>query len=196
VSDALLDDLSALFAKMPDLAWAKTAAAPTPPPSQELEKMPSVAPPSMPWTVVSVGEEALANALAADSSIFSCEVEGTDDVANLIDNAEKLVFGIAARRNVQDFQAIKEILKQSFEKIDKRYQEKGTVTGVATGFADLDMLTSGLQPSDMVIVAARPSVGKTTFAMNVAQRAALIDKIPVAIFSLETSKEQLVQRIL
>jgi len=138
----------------------------------------------------------LRSLINAGTHIAALGYEGTDDVANLIDNAEKLVFGIAARRNVQDFQAIKEILKQSFEKIDKRYQEKGTVTGVATGFADLDMLTSGLQPSDMVIVAARPSVGKTTFAMNVAQRAALIDKIPVAIFSLETSKEQLVQRIL
>ncbi len=138
----------------------------------------------------------LRSLINAGTHIAALGYEGSDDVANLIDTAEKLVFGIAARRNVQDFQAIKEILKQSFEKIDKRYQEKGTVTGVATGFADLDMLTSGLQPSDMVIVAARPSVGKTTFAMNVAQRAALIDKIPVAIFSLETSKEQLVQRIL
>ena len=87
VSDGLLDDLSSLFAKMPELAWAKTAAAATPPPSQELEKMPSIAPPSMPWTVVSVGEEALANALAADASIFSCEVEGTDDVTAALDLA-------------------------------------------------------------------------------------------------------------
>jgi len=132
----------------------------------------------------------------AGTHIASMGYEGADDVAALIDHAEKLVFGIASRRNVQDFQAIKEILKESFEKIDKRYQEKGTVTGVATGFSDLDMLTSGLQPSDMVIVAARPSVGKTTFSTNIAQRAALVDKIPVAIFSLETSKEQLVQRIL
>jgi replicative DNA helicase len=119
-----------------------------------------------------------------------------DDVSSLIDQAEKLVYGIAARRNVQDFQTIKEILKTSFEKIDKRYQEKGTVTGIATGFTDFDMLTSGLQPADMVIVAARPSVGKTTWASCVAQHAAINHKIPVAIFSLETSKEQLVQRIL
>ncbi len=98
--------------------------------------------------------------ISAGTQIASLGYEGLDDVADLIDKAEKLVFGIAARRNVQDFQAIKEILKASFEKIDKRYQEKGTVTGVATGFTDLDMLTSGLQPSDMVVVAARPSVGK------------------------------------
>jgi DNA-binding response OmpR family regulator len=85
VSDRLLDDLSALFTKMPDLAWAKTAA--TPPPAQEVEPMPSTAPPTMPWTVVCVGEEALANALAADPSIFSCEVEGTDDVGAALDLA-------------------------------------------------------------------------------------------------------------
>ncbi|HKX18282.1 MAG TPA: replicative DNA helicase [bacterium] len=98
--------------------------------------------------------------ISAGTHIAAMGYDGADDVAAMIDHAEKLVFGIASRRNVQDFEAIKEILKQSFEKIDRRYQEKGTITGVATGFSDLDMLTSGLQPADMVIVAARPSVGK------------------------------------
>ncbi|TMI77763.1 MAG: replicative DNA helicase, partial [Bacillati bacterium ANGP1] len=134
--------------------------------------------------------------ISAGTHIASRGFEGMDDVSALIDQAEKLVYGIAARRHIQDFQTIKEILKTSFEKIDKRYQEKGTVTGVATGFTDFDMLTSGLQPADMVIVAARPSVGKTTWASCVAQHAAITQKIPVAVFSLETSKEQLVQRIL
>jgi replicative DNA helicase len=96
----------------------------------------------------------------AGTHIAALGYEGADDVASLLDEAERLVFGIASRRNIQDFQAIKEVLKESFDKIDKRYQEKGTVTGIATGFSDFDMLTSGLQPSDMVIVAARPSVGK------------------------------------
>lgn len=134
--------------------------------------------------------------ISAGTQIASLGFEGMDEVSALVDQAEKLVYGIAARRNVQDFQTIKEILKSSFEKIDKRYQEKGTVTGVATGFTDLDTLTSGLQPADMVIIAARPSVGKTTLSLNIAQHAAITEKIPVAIFSLETSKEQLVQRIL
>jgi replicative DNA helicase len=102
----------------------------------------------------------LRSLIRAGTHIAALGYEGADDVASLIDEAEKQVFGIAARRNIQDFQAIKEILKESFDKIDRRYQEKGTVTGVATGFTDLDMLTSGLQPSDMIIVAARPSVGK------------------------------------
>ena len=98
--------------------------------------------------------------ISAGTHIAAMGYDGADDVAAMIDHAEKLVFGIASRRNVQDFEAIKEILKQSFEKIDRRYQEKGTITGVGTGFTDFDMLTSGLQPADMVVVAARPSVGK------------------------------------
>lgn len=102
----------------------------------------------------------LRSLINAGTRIAALGYEGADDVAALIDEAEKLVFGIASRRNVQDFQSIKEILKASFEKIDKRYQEKGTVTGLPTGFTDFDMLTSGLQPADMIIVAARPSVGK------------------------------------
>jgi replicative DNA helicase len=134
--------------------------------------------------------------ISAGTQIAFLGYEGMDEVTALIDQAEKLVYGISARRNIQDFQTIKEILKSSFEKIDKRYQEKGTVTGVATGFADFDMLTSGLQAADMVIVAARPSVGKSTLCNCIAQHAAITNKIPVAIFSLETSKEQLVQRIL
>ncbi len=98
--------------------------------------------------------------ISAGTHIAAMGYDGADDIAALIDHAEKLVFGIASRRNTQDFQIIKEILKESFDRIDRRYQEKGTVTGVATGFTDLDMLTSGLQPADMVVVAARPSVGK------------------------------------
>src|SRR4029077_1283748 len=106
-------------------------------------------------------EKAMLRALiSAGTQIASLGFEGMDEVSALIDQAEKLVYGIAARRNIQDFQTIKEILKSSFEKIDKRYQEKGTVTGIATGFTDFDMLTSGLQPADMVVIAARPSVGK------------------------------------
>jgi replicative DNA helicase len=102
----------------------------------------------------------LRSLISAGTQIAALGYEGMDEVTALIDQAEKLVYGISSRRNMQDFQTIKEILKASFEKIDKRYQEKGTVTGVATGFTDFDMLTSGLQPADMVIVAARPSVGK------------------------------------
>ncbi len=134
--------------------------------------------------------------IAAGSAITSRGYEGGDDVADLLDQAERAVFAIGARRQHQDVQTIREILKASFEKIDRRYQQKGHVTGVATGFTDLDHLTAGWQAGDMIIVAARPSMGKTTWALCAAQHAALREHLPVAIFSLETSSEQLVQRIL
>ncbi|MGH2347980.1 MAG: replicative DNA helicase [bacterium] len=98
--------------------------------------------------------------IAAGTQIAHLGFEGENDVELLIDRAEKLVFGIANRRLIQEFLPIREILKESFERIDRRYQDKGTVTGVPTGFTDLDQLTSGLQPADLVIVAARPSMGK------------------------------------
>ncbi len=98
--------------------------------------------------------------IAAGTQIAHLGFEGENDVEILVDRAEKLVFSIANRRLVQEFLPIREILKASFERIDRRYQDKGTVTGVATGFTDIDQLTSGLQPSDLVIVAARPAMGK------------------------------------
>ncbi|MBI2972464.1 MAG: replicative DNA helicase [Armatimonadetes bacterium] len=98
--------------------------------------------------------------IAAGTQIAHMGFEGEQDVEMLVDRAEKLVFSIANRRLIQEFLPIREILKESFERIDRRYQDKGTVTGVATGFTDLDQLTSGLQQSDLVIVAARPAMGK------------------------------------
>lgn len=98
--------------------------------------------------------------ITAGTQIAQMGYEGDQDVEILVDRAEKLVFSIANRRLTQEFLPIREILKESFERIDRRYQDKGTVTGVATGFTDLDQLTSGLQPSDLVIVAARPAMGK------------------------------------
>jgi replicative DNA helicase len=134
--------------------------------------------------------------IAAGGAITSLGYEGGDDVAKLLDQAEQAVFAIGARRQRQDVQTIREILKASFEKIDRRYQQKGHVTGVASGFTDLDHLIAGWQAGDMIIVAGRPSMGKTTWALCAAQHAALREHLPVAIFSLETSSEQLVQRIL
>ncbi len=98
--------------------------------------------------------------IAAGTQIAHMGFEGENDVEILVDRAEKLVFSIANRRLIQEFLPIREILKESFERIDRRYQDKGTVTGVATGFTDLDQLTSGLQPADLAIVAARPAMGK------------------------------------
>jgi len=98
--------------------------------------------------------------ISAGTQIAHMGYEAAQDVEILVDQAEKLVFSIANRRMLQEFLPIREILKESFERIDRRYQDKGTVTGVPTGFTDLDQLTSGLQPADLVIVAARPAMGK------------------------------------
>jgi len=98
--------------------------------------------------------------ISAGTQIAQMGFEASQDVELLVDRAEKLVFSIANRRLIQEFLPIREILKESFERIDRRYQDKGTVTGVPMGFTDLDQLTSGLQPGDLTIVAARPSMGK------------------------------------
>src|SRR3989442_77428 len=98
--------------------------------------------------------------IVAGTQIAHLGFEGENDVEILVDRAEKLVFSIANRRLIQEFLPVREILKESFERIDRRYQDKGTVTGVPTGFTDIDQLTSGLQPADLAIVAARPAMGK------------------------------------
>jgi replicative DNA helicase len=148
------------------------------------------------YAAIVIEKATLRALIAAGGAITSLGYEGGKDVAELLDQAEQAVFAIGARRQGQDVQAIRQILKASFEKIDRRYQQKGDVTGVASGFTDLDRLTAGWHAGDMIIVAARPSMGKTTWALCAAQHAALRGHLPVAIFSLETSSEQLVQRIL
>lgn len=119
-----------------------------------------------------------------------------DDVESVLDAAEKRIFDIAQKRETNDFEPISTVLERGFEQIEKLFNNKGGTTGVATGFPELDAKTSGLQPGDMVLIAARPSMGKTTFAMNIAQYAAIRDGKSVVVFSLEMSKEQLAYRML
>jgi replicative DNA helicase len=120
-----------------------------------------------------------------------------DAVGDVLDRAEKMIFEIADRRVGQaGFIPIKEIIKDSIETIDRLYQNKAHVTGVPTGYTDFDIKTAGLQPSDLIIVAGRPSMGKSAFVINILEHASIIEKIPTAFFSLEMSKEQLVQRLL
>ncbi len=116
----------------------------------------------------------------------------------VLDHAEKLVFDISERdgRSRQGFTPLQELLTRSVDRIDELYESKESITGVPTGFADLDDKTSGLQRGDLVIVAGRPSMGKTSFAMNIAEYAAVEKKLPVAVFSLETPGEQLCMRLL
>ncbi|MBI4693337.1 MAG: replicative DNA helicase [Gammaproteobacteria bacterium] len=116
----------------------------------------------------------------------------------LLDDAERVVFQIAEResRGRKGFQPIKQLLVAALDRIDQLHQRDSPITGVPTGYAELDDMTSGLQPSDLVIVAGRPSMGKTAFALNLAQNAALHADTPVAIFSMEMPSEQLAMRLL
>lgn len=118
------------------------------------------------------------------------------EINDFLDRAERLIFEISEDRVRPSFYTLKEILKTSFKTIEKLYEKKEIITGVPTGFTKLDELTSGLQPSDLIIVAGRPSMGKTTFALNIAQHAAIEAGITSAIFSLEMAKEQLALRML
>jgi replicative DNA helicase len=128
----------------------------------------------------------------------SCyETEGRTS-EELLDNAEKLVFKIAEQgaRGRREFVSIKDLLVKAVDRIDALFQQDNPITGVPTGFNDFDEMTSGLQSSDLVIVAGRPSMGKTTFAMNIAEHAAVKMQIPTAVFSMEMPGEQLAMRML
>lgn len=114
----------------------------------------------------------------------------------ILEDAEKKVFDIVQRRGSSEFVSIRDIVIQSLDNIEAASRNKGSVTGIATGYYDLDYKTAGLQPSDLILLAARPSMGKTAFVLNLAEHIAVKNKITTAIFSLEMSKNQLVNRIL
>jgi replicative DNA helicase len=122
--------------------------------------------------------------------------EAGSDVDEFLDEAEHKIFEISERKVQPTFFRIRDIMVHSMNTIEKLYERKELVTGVPTGFVDLDRLTAGLQPSDLIIVAGRPSMGKTAFALNIAENAAMHANTGVAVFSLEMSKEQLVLRML
>ena len=122
--------------------------------------------------------------------------EDSKDVDNLLDKAEQMIFDIAEKKIGESFYSMKNIIKDSFETIEALYQGKTPVTGLSTGLVDFDVQTAGLQPSDLIIVAGRPSSGKTALALTIASHVAIERKVPVALFSLEMSKEQLVRRFL
>jgi len=134
--------------------------------------------------------------IASSTGIVQRSYEGTEDIEKLLDDAEGMIFGIRQSRLKKGFVAIKHLIKGSFEAIEEISRQKKHITGVETGFADLDSRTSGFQKADFVVVASRPSMGKTSFALNVAQHAAIEKGTPVGIFSLEMSEEQVVQRML
>lgn len=134
--------------------------------------------------------------LSASQSIAELGWQENQDIELVLDEAEKRIFSIAERSLKQDFLPIKSALEDAFERIDKLHKGDGALRGLATGFADMDNYLAGLQKSDLVILAARPSLGKTSLALDIARHAAIKEKAPVGIFSLEMSKEQLVDRML
>ena len=120
----------------------------------------------------------------------------TEDVEDIMDHAEKKIFDIMQKKNQKGYSPIKDVLVESFTKLEELYNRKQHITGVPTGFTDLDYRTAGLHGSELILIAARPAMGKTAFALNLASNAALRGKTGVAIFSLEMSKDQLVNRML
>ena len=144
-----------------------------------------------------VREKAILRRLIEVSTTIVAEAfEGKSTATTLLDEAESRIFQVSQQQTKDGFTRIKELLWPTMERIEALQKGGKTVTGVASGFNDLDELTSGFQPADLVIVAARPSMGKTAFTLNVAQYAAIEHDVPVAFFSLEMSKESLVQRML
>ena len=130
------------------------------------------------------------------NQIIALGYDPTEEVENIMDQAEKKIFDVMQKKNQKGYAAIKDILVDTFAGLEKLYNQKGHITGVPTGFSDLDYKTAGLHESDLVLIAARPAMGKSAFALNIASNAAVRAGVPVAIFSLEMSKEQMVNRIL
>jgi replicative DNA helicase len=138
----------------------------------------------------------LRNLISAAGKIAGIGYEDPAEVQEAIDRAESELFQVSNRRVAAGFSQLKDLLHEAYDRLDYLHAHRGEISGVRTGFNDLDALTTGLQKSDLIVLAARPSVGKTSFALNIAEHAAVREKKSVGVFSLEMSKEQLVLRLL
>ena len=134
--------------------------------------------------------------LTASAEITGFAFDEDEDIGETLNRAEQKLFGISQSHLKTNFTPIKDALDTAFERIDELHRERGKLRGIPTGFTDLDNLLGGMQRSDLIVLAARPSVGKTAFAMDIARNAAVKYKVPVGIFSLEMGKEQLVDRMI
>jgi replicative DNA helicase len=132
---------------------------------------------------------------AAHDVIFR-SFEQQDDVKTWVDEVEQQIFNITAEKSATGARPVRDMIKDAMASIEKLYDQRGAVTGVPTGFRDLDRITSGLHPGQMIVIAARPSMGKTALAMNIAENCAIDHNIPVGVFSLEMSSEELIKRML
>ena len=138
----------------------------------------------------------LRNLIKTANEIIELGYNPTEEVDDIMAGAEKKIFDIIQKKNQKSYTPIKDVLIESFTKLEELYNQKSKITGVPTGFADLDDKTAGLHGSDLILIAARPAMGKTAFALNIAAHAAIRENVPVAIFNLEMSKDQLVNRML
>ncbi|MDR1705091.1 MAG: replicative DNA helicase [Clostridiales bacterium] len=134
--------------------------------------------------------------IKTSGDIAAKSFEAADEADNILEYAEKSIFDIAQRRNISDFIHIRDALSISIQEIEDIYKNGQKITGIPTGFLDFDMKTAGLHPSNLILVAARPSMGKSVLGLNIAQNAAIRNKIPTAYFSLEMSRSELVSRVL
>ena len=138
----------------------------------------------------------LRNLIWASTQIAADCYDSSQEAEVLLDKAEQTIFDISSKKTESRFALIKDVIRGSIETIDNLYQRKEHVTGIATGYRDLDVKTAGLQPSDFIVIAGRPSMGKSAFVSCIIEHVGVVEKVPVAFFSLEMSKEQLVQRML
>lgn len=138
----------------------------------------------------------LRNLIKTANEIIELGYSPTEDVEDIMEGAEKKIFNIMQEKNQKGYAPIKDVLVESFTKLEELYNRKQHITGVPSGFTELDYRTAGFHGSELILIAARPAMGKTAFALNIATNAAVKANVPVAVFSLEMSKEQLVNRIL
>ncbi|MEP7014677.1 MAG: replicative DNA helicase [Verrucomicrobiota bacterium] len=134
--------------------------------------------------------------IAASTESVRRAYEEQDEVSNLLDEVEQKIFAVGEDRFKGQMLSMKDQVMEAIESIEKLYERKGGITGISTGFIEFDRMTSGLHPAEMIVIAARPSMGKTALVMNIAEHVAVNDKHPVGVFSLEMSSQQLVQRLL
>lgn len=138
----------------------------------------------------------LRSLIATGTQIVTESYQGEADPNDLLDKSERMIFEIMTKKTNTSFVPVSEVVKESIELIDNLYQRKENITGVPTGFHEFDMMTAGLQPSDLIIIAGRPSMGKSALATCIAEHAGIVERVPTALFSLEMAKHQLAQRML
>ena len=159
------------------------------------EKVPTTAN-AMKYIKIVEEKSTLRRLIRTANEIIDLVYDQTEDVEDIMEGAEKKIFNIMQEKNQKGYSPLKDILVESFTQLEELYNKKQHITGVPTGFAELDYKTAGLHGSELILIAARPAMGKTAFALNIAQNAALRYNKTVAIFSLEMSKDELVQRLM